>query len=159
MLMVVLGPIFFKLRTWFCWHYPNVWWCYDKIWVGCLMFLSFGLVFWCSNVVLCPVLGLLWMLWRGLESLRGIRLLWRWKFSRPCYALGGLYYRGVAKAVGGIFYALCYRAFTALRIFLKPERRCRRCVAVDETKLKVECKGSPYTCSCELQGMWTRRRF
>jgi transposase-like protein len=59
-----------------------------------------------------------------------------------CFA--GLSYRGVAKAVGGVSYGLVYRAFTALRDGLpKPERRCRRCVAVDETKLKVERKGEP----------------
>jgi len=58
-----------------------------------------------------------------------------------CFA--GLSYRGVAKAVGGISYGLVYRAFTALRGLPKPERRCRRCVAVDETKVKVERKGEP----------------
>jgi transposase-like protein len=59
-----------------------------------------------------------------------------------CFA--GLSYRGVAKAVGGISYGLVYRAFTALRDGLpKPERRCRRCITVDETKLKVERKGEP----------------
>jgi transposase-like protein len=59
-----------------------------------------------------------------------------------CFA--GLSYRGVAKAVGGISYGLVYRAFTAIRDALpKPERRYRRCIAVDETKLKVERKGEP----------------
>ena len=59
-----------------------------------------------------------------------------------CFA--GLSYRGVAKAIGGISYGLVYRTFTALRDGLpKPERRCRRCVAVDETKLKIERKGEP----------------
>jgi len=57
-----------------------------------------------------------------------------------CFA--GLSYRGVAKAIGGISYGLVYRAFTAIRDALpKPERRYRRCVAVDETK--IERRGEP----------------
>ena len=44
---------------------------------------------------------------------------------------------GVAKAVGGISYGLVYRAFTAIRDALpKPERRYRRCIAVDEVKIE-----------------------
>jgi len=59
-----------------------------------------------------------------------------------CFA--GLSYRGVAKAIGGISYGLVYRAFTAIRDALpKPERRYRRCIAVDETKVKIERKGEP----------------
>jgi transposase-like protein len=57
-----------------------------------------------------------------------------------CFA--GLSYRGVAKAVGGISYGLVYRAFTAIRD-AKPERRHRRCIAVDETKVKIERRGEP----------------
>jgi transposase-like protein len=50
----------------------------------------------------------------------------------------------VAKAIGGVSYGLVYKAFTEIRDeFPKPERRCRRCVAVDETKLKIERKGEP----------------
>jgi len=57
-----------------------------------------------------------------------------------CFA--GLSYRGVAKAVGGISYGLVYRAFTAIRDALpKPERRYRRCIAVDE--VKIERRGEP----------------
>ena len=57
-----------------------------------------------------------------------------------CFA--GLSYRGVAKVIEGVSYGLVYRAFTALKDGLpKPERRYRRCIAIDETKLKVERKG------------------
>ena len=35
-----------------------------------------------------------------------------------------------------------YRAFTAIRD-AKPERRYRRCIAVDETKVKIERRGEP----------------
>ena len=59
-----------------------------------------------------------------------------------CFA--GLSYRGVAKAVGGISYGLVYRAFTAIRDALpKPEKRYRGCIAVDETKVKIERRGEP----------------
>jgi transposase-like protein len=59
-----------------------------------------------------------------------------------CFA--GLSYRGLAKAIGGISYGLVYRAFTAIRDALpKPEKRYRRCVAVDETKVKIERRGEP----------------
>jgi transposase-like protein len=47
---------------------------------------------------------------------------------------------GVAEAIGGISYGLVYRAFTAIRD-AKPERRYRRCVAVDE--VKIERRGEP----------------
>jgi len=62
-----------------------------------------------------------------------------------CFA--GLSYRKVAKVVGSISYVLVYRAFTALKDGLpKPEKKYRRCIAVDETKLKIERrneKGKP----------------
>jgi len=108
------------------------------------MFLSFGLVFWCSYIVLCPVFSLLWMLWRRPGVFKRNKTPLEEKVLAAMLCFAGLSYRGVAKAIGGISYGLVYRTFTALRDGLpKPERRCRRCVAVDETKLKIERKGEP----------------
>jgi putative transposase len=74
-----------------------------------------------------------------------------------CFA--GLSYRGVAKAIGGISYGLVYRAFTAIRD-AKPERRYRRCIAVDETKVKQileYCENKPLF--LVDKGPWYREAF
>ncbi len=53
-----------------------------------------------------------------------------------CFA--GLSHRKAAQLIGRLSYVAVHDAFIALRKALpKPERRYRRCIAVDENKTKV----------------------
>jgi len=107
------------------------------------MFLSFGLVFLCLYVCLMSGLQPLVNAVERAGVFKRNKTPLEVKVLAAMLCFAGLSYRGVAKAVGGISYGLVYRAFTALRGLPKPERRCRRCIAVDETKVKVERRGEP----------------